>query len=186
MRALSLSSQWGFQWVVFRELVPSVQKPVLYTLVQTGLIGQTGINFSQHMGSDKNKLVCLFYREKVSQCIMMSPNLFLSSSRRRPLQKIMQPLGQIELSILSSCSKVVAKIEPDHFVFISIPTGDAKFVTKEGSRRTTSNIKQDQKFGSLRSQISSSCGGLVAFGHRLVAFGHLSGAFFGGWLIFLR
>ena len=28
----------------------------------------------------------------------------------------------------------MAKIEPGHFVFISIPMGDAKFVTKEGRR----------------------------------------------------
>ena len=29
----------------------------------------------------------------------------------------------------------MAKIEPGHFAFISIPMGDAKFVTKEGRRR---------------------------------------------------
>ena len=28
----------------------------------------------------------------------------------------------------------LAKVEPGHFVFISIPMGDAKFVTKKGSR----------------------------------------------------
>ena len=40
----------------------------------------------------------------------------------------------------------LAKIEPGHFVSISIPLGDAKFVTKEGSRsssRTSSNINKD-------------------------------------------
>ena len=55
---------------------------------------------------------------------------------------------------------LVQKIEPGHFV--SIPLGDAKFVTKEGreegkmGRRTSSNINKDRCLGCVLDQ-SNDC-----------------------------